>query len=87
MQMNGCKNSGLHDQPPPLRARLAGVRGTRVSEFDERGEGGCGFAAYQFSSHNQSIAEYFEQKCRGLSTALYILFPPNSHDIEERVCV
>src|SRR6266702_968919 len=47
----------------------------------------CGFAAYQVSSHNQSIAEHFKQKCRALSTALYILFPPNSHDIEECVCV
>ena len=47
---------------------------------------GGGFAAYEFSSHHQSIAEHFEQKCRSdvprlssgvprpLSTALYILF-------------
>ena len=49
---------------------------------------GGGFAAYEFSSHHQSIAEHFEQKCRSdvprfssgvprpLSTALYILFHP-----------
>ena len=58
---------------------------------------GRGFAAHRFSSHHQSIAEHFEQKCRSadprlssgvprpLSTALYILFPLSTvRDIYER---
>ena len=43
--LNGCNSSGIHDER---------VRGSYMSEFDGRGV--CDFAAYQLSSHNQSIA-------------------------------
>jgi hypothetical protein len=73
----GCKCSGLCES-------------RRLSIVKERVYGKWGATLYQVSSHSQSIAEHFEQKCLSddaslsccvprSNTALYILSAPQRH--------